>query len=30
MIPYLMVLAVLLTVGIRQYRGKADIAEEMI
>lgn len=30
MIPYLMVLAVLLSVGIRQYRGKADIVEEMI
>lgn len=30
MIPYLMVLLVLLSVGIKQFRGKADIAEDMI
>ena len=30
MLPYLMVLVVLVSVGIKQFKGKADIAEDMI
>ena len=30
MLPYLMVLIVLISVGIKQFKGKADIAEDVI